>query len=555
AGLLVAAAALASCGDDGDSLFRPPPPPVPLAQVSDRTGFAGSCDQQQSAGTLYPSSEVEPFLAVNPVNPGNFIGVWQQDRWSNGGARGLVAGVSFDGGETWATRTAPFSRCTGGTLLGGGDYARATDPWVTFGPGGAAYWMAMTITDTPAQDITGMLVSRSTDGGLTWETPIVLQADDDPRLLNDKNSMTADPNDADVVYAVWDRLRTANGEIASSGQGRENVFGLGFKGPILFTRTTDGGDTWEAAREIYDPGPGAQTIGNLVAVLADGTLLNLFTEIHFDSDQPDGATLRVIRSTDQGATWSAPVTVAPMLSVGTQDPATGAPVRGGSILGSIATGPGGGDVWVAWQDSRYFFEVCANPPCVGPGDSIVLARSTDGGLSWGAPVLVPPDAQVQAFTPFVHVAADGTVGVTYYDLRDDTTDPDYLLTSYWLATSADGVAWTERRVSGPFDLAIAPDAFGLFLGDYQGLASAGTDFVPFFAQTFPSLRNRTNVYAVSLPTQATATAKAGASYQAWSGPVPAISGAWADRIRANVERSRHHVKERYRPRLPANYLR
>ncbi|MGH8480987.1 MAG: hypothetical protein ACRES8_00835, partial [Nevskiaceae bacterium] len=64
AGLLAAAATLASCGgSDGDSLFRPPPPPVPLAQVSDRTAFASGCDQQQSAGTLYPSSEVEPFLA------------------------------------------------------------------------------------------------------------------------------------------------------------------------------------------------------------------------------------------------------------------------------------------------------------------------------------------------------------------------------------------------------------------------------------------------------------------------------------------------------------
>ena len=28
-----------------------------------------------------------------------------------------------------------------------------------------------------------------------------------PRFLNDKNSITADPNDADYVYAVWDRLQ------------------------------------------------------------------------------------------------------------------------------------------------------------------------------------------------------------------------------------------------------------------------------------------------------------------------------------------------------------
>jgi len=40
-------------------------------------------------GTNYVNSEVEPFVAVNPTNPSNIVGVFQQDRWSNGGARGL----------------------------------------------------------------------------------------------------------------------------------------------------------------------------------------------------------------------------------------------------------------------------------------------------------------------------------------------------------------------------------------------------------------------------------------------------------------------------------
>ena len=34
------------------------------------------------------NSEVEPYVAVNPVNAANLVGVWQQDRWSSGGARG-----------------------------------------------------------------------------------------------------------------------------------------------------------------------------------------------------------------------------------------------------------------------------------------------------------------------------------------------------------------------------------------------------------------------------------------------------------------------------------
>ena len=52
-------------------------------------------------GTNYVNAEVEPWLSVNPANPMNMIGVWQQDRWSNGGAH-AVAGYTFDGGATSA---------------------------------------------------------------------------------------------------------------------------------------------------------------------------------------------------------------------------------------------------------------------------------------------------------------------------------------------------------------------------------------------------------------------------------------------------------------------
>src|SRR5438445_3266240 len=110
-----------------------------LTVVSGPSPYAGCSDANQP-GTNYPNAEVEPQVAVNPATVGtshvNVVGVWQQDRWSNGGAHGLVAGFSSDGGKTWSETTQPFSACAPGGLS---RYDRASDPWVSFGPDGTAY--------------------------------------------------------------------------------------------------------------------------------------------------------------------------------------------------------------------------------------------------------------------------------------------------------------------------------------------------------------------------------------------------------------------------------
>src|SRR5580704_17993549 len=81
-------------------------------RVSGFSPLASGCDGVAPTGTLYPSAEVEPMLALDPTNANHLIGVWQQDRWSDGGAQGQLAGVSFDGGRTWSRTSAALSRCT-----------------------------------------------------------------------------------------------------------------------------------------------------------------------------------------------------------------------------------------------------------------------------------------------------------------------------------------------------------------------------------------------------------------------------------------------------------
>jgi hypothetical protein len=172
---------------------------------------------------------------------------------------------------------------------------------------------------------------------------------------------------------------------------------------------------------------------------------------------------------------------------------------------------------------------------------VVAVRSTDGGLTWSAPAQVSGAPTVQAFTPQVNVRADGTIGISYFDMRNNTTDPNTLLVDHWLATSRDGSTWTDRRVTAnSFDLSIAPVARGYFLGDYMGLVSAGTNFYPVYVRTTGDLANRNDVFVtpMNVPLAASSVA-AGASVPMRSAEVVAeneISAEFRQRIHENVVR-------------------
>ena len=92
----------------------------------------------------------------------------------------------------------------------------------------------------------------------------------------------------------------------------------------------------------------------------------------------------------------------------------------------------------------------------------------------------------------MHVDADGTVTVTYYDFRNNTPDPVTLDTDYFAVSCesaaescADPASWEEVRITpAPFNIRNAPFARGYFLGDYMGLDNAGSDLLTMFGQAF-----------------------------------------------------------------------
>ena len=463
---------LAACGSGGSSSASSSggtpisAPASGLVQASGASPYAAGCGGGNS-GVNYEDAEVEPYVAINPHNPSNLVAAWQQDRFSDGGAHGLVAGSSMDGGKHWTEHTLRFSVCGGGTGHGG-DYARASDPWVSISPDGTAYVISISFTGNTLQagSSGAVLVSRSTDGGATWSDPATL-IHDGASAFNDKEAITADPNDSHFVYAVWDRL-TSNDH-----------------GAAMFARSIDGGATWRPAASIYDPGVGNQTIGNEIVGLTDGSIADVFEEID-NTAGTSSSLIRVIRSTDQGASWSVPVTVAQNLAVGASDPNSGDPIRSGAGLPQMAAGPAG-TLAVVWEDGRF---------TNGANDSIAYSASSDGGQHWSKPVRINAVPGTPAFTPSIAILDDGTVGVTYFDFRKDPSKQGTgtLPTDYWFTSSSDGVHWSEQHVTGSFDLQLAPDAEGLFVGDYQALGKVGSVFVPFFVQTVSGADGPTDAF-------------------------------------------------------------
>jgi len=177
-----------------------------LVQVAAGDPFSGcTADQvhaQESAfgSVLFPATSIEPWVAVDPTDPSRLLAGHQQDRWNDGGSRGLVGVVSNDAGSTWANTIPPgVTDCTGGK------FRRASDPWVDFAQDGTAFFFSLVLD--PAKPTTpfgarnsGMLVSRSSDHGATWQTPVTLIRNNSPHVLNDKNSLTADPTANKYVY-------------------------------------------------------------------------------------------------------------------------------------------------------------------------------------------------------------------------------------------------------------------------------------------------------------------------------------------------------------------
>lgn len=444
-----------------------------VKRVSGASPYA-TCTAGAGTGLNYVNTEVEPYIAVNPVNTSNMIATWQQDRWSNGGAHGGASAYTTDGGRSWKPVDLPFSTCAPGGL----DFLRSSDFWVSIGHDGIAYATGLPFDLSDGRG--GVSVASSINEGATWGNSQLVYYSATNQFSPDKNSVTADPVKDGTAYAVWDVL------VSPTDNPDDNPHTGAYTGDGYFSKTVNGGANWTVAQDIWHTSNRNQIIGSIIVVNSQtGSLYDFASFI----TSPNSASntnyyLSFVRSDDGGSTWSQPQNVTQMFSVGVTDPNTGARLRVGDGIPNVNIDPASGRIYAVWEDSSAYKRGQTQGRIFD--NEIMLTSSADGGVTWTTPVRVSTFTGLPAYTPNVAVNSKGRVAVTYYDTRELTpTNTTTLPVDFWITYSDDsGASFSgERKVMGPFNQLAAPYARGYFLGDYMGLATAGTSFVPAFAAT------------------------------------------------------------------------
>ena len=381
----------------------------------------------------------------------------------------------MDGGETWLDGLLP--------LYPAGVHS-AGDPALAFDASGNVYYASLGFPEegSRCEPAGGIYVSKSSDGGLTWDAPVQVMSNmSAPFILF-----------ADKEYVAVDRSGgTYGGQIYISMTAF--FFDACLEGyqssPIVVATLTPGGAGLESLVQVGE-GDDFFSQGSIPAVDSSGNLYVAYgtfdlgcpeTVTQFAGEEPYGQqqSIHVVKSVDGGATFGAPVRAACQFGLPYYE-ALGTKILTPTTFRvnaypSMATNPVNGHIYIVWTEWHPHTDA-----------DVHFIRSTDGGASWTDPLRVNDDLignGKDQFFPWVSVSPDGSrVDVVFYDRRDD---PDNIKFHTYVSSSFDGgqTFASNRRVTS---VASDPanDGFdGRFIGDYNGIVSTNEALHPAWTDT------------------------------------------------------------------------
>jgi hypothetical protein len=377
------------------------------------------------------ATEVEPHVLANGET---LVSAFQTGRIAPGGATAIGWATSTDGGNTWAHGFLP-GLTTGN---GGGPYDAASDPAVAF-DAKHGVWMIASLPISNTSETTAVVVSRSTDGGFTWDNPVSVG----PKVpSSDKNWIVCDSNSTSPFYGncyvEWDNPDAGD--------------------EILMSTSSDGGLTWGAATPTANK---AEGIGGQPLVQPNGTVV-----VPIETNG-----MSAFSSTNGGTSWSKPVTIS---NIQSHTDAGG--IRSGPL--PTAAVDGAGTVWVVWEDCRFRSKCSTN--------DLVYSTSSDG-THWSAVKRIPIDpttSTVDHFIPGIGIDP-ATSGVTahvavhyYFYPKSSCTKTTCQLFVGYISTHNGGSTWnTPVILTGAMQLTWLPNSQnGLMVGDY--IATAFNNGIP-----------------------------------------------------------------------------
>ena len=450
----------------------------PLSRITGPSPFAPGCGGGAAGGTNYRNAEVEPWVdsksPADPSQPRGRVAAGPLVKRRRAGQPDLR---SYERRPVMAPsqprRRSPAAPAA--TSANGGDYERASDPWVSIGPDGTAHQIALAINDSRphvARSSSRLFARRRPDVGADLDAAAATRPPS-PSTTRSRSRPTR------TTAATSTRCG-----IACSDRAPKNP-GSPFSGDTLFARSTDGGRTWEPTRTILDF-PDNSRGASRWATRSSSSATARWSTSSFYLTARAVPFLAVQRSTDRGVHVVEPDRRRSSLQQRRPGPRRDRPVRrtSGAHRRPAARGrgrpePGSETLHIVWQDIR--FTLAAPLPYFN--NQIVIASSTDGGLTWTDPKRVSENKLTQAFTGSVHVNERGAIGVTYYDFTEDDPSGGPLDTDYWVHRLA------RRRADVPASRADHvravrhADGTGrkrLLRGRLRGLTSVGRRFVPVF---------------------------------------------------------------------------